>query len=127
MLSRATGKRKSSVARVILKKDVKGIVVNGKDVKEYFGRESSIKDILKPLVLTEQEGKLGVVASIYGGGKSGQAGALRHGITKALLEINAGFRAQLKPAKLITRDSRVVETKKAGRRKARRKRQFSKR
>ena len=127
MLSIGTGKRKTSVARVILDPKRKDVVINGKKLDEYFTRASYVKDVLSPLVLTEQIGKIGVRVNVHGGGQTGQAGAIRHGISKALTEMNNSFRAVLKPAGLMTRDSRMVERKKHGKRKARRSRQFSKR
>lgn len=126
-MNRGTGKRKTSIARVILDSKIKGFTVNGKDIREYFSREAHIQSAMKPLVLTKQDGKLGVKATVVGGGVTGQAEAIRHGIARALLEVNPTLREILKPAKLLTRDSRIVERKKPGLKKSRRSPQFSKR
>ena len=123
----ATGKRKNAVARVRLKSGTGRIMVNGKDAKEYFRRESALPYIEQPLELTESLGKLDVYANIRGGGLSGQAGALRHGISRALLEMNPDLRPVLKRAGLVTRDPRAKERKKYGLAGARRAYQFSKR
>ena len=123
----ATGKRKNAVARVRLKSGTGRIMVNGKDAKEYFHRESALPYIEQPLELTESLGKLDVYANIRGGGLSGQAGALRHGISRALLEMNPDLRSVLKRAGLVTRDPRAKERKKYGLAGARRAYQFSKR
>ena len=122
-----TGKRKSSVARVWLKPGAGRIVVNNKTLDEYFGRETSKMVVRQPLELTENIGKFDVFVNVCGGGDSGQAGAIKHGITKALLEADPEQRAELKKAGFITRDSRVKERKKYGRRAARARFQFSKR
>lgn len=122
-----TGKRKSSVARVWLKPGAGRIVVNNKTLDEYFGRETSKMVVRQPLELTENVGKFDVFVNVCGGGDSGQAGAIKHGITKALLEADPEQRAELKKAGFITRDSRVKERKKYGRRAARARFQFSKR
>lgn len=123
----ATGKRKTSVARVWVKPGDGRILVNKQPVDEYFLRETSIMLIKQPFEITGTWGRFDVDASVAGGGKSGQAGAVRHGITKALLEIDPSFRTTLKKAGLITRDSRVKERKKYGLKGARKKSQFSKR
>ena len=123
----ATGKRKTSVARVWVKPGDGRILVNKQPVDEYFLRETSIMLIKQPFEITGTWGRFDVDASVAGGGKSGQAGAVRHGITKALLEIDPSFRTTLKKAGLITRDSRVKERKKYGLHGARRGVQFSKR
>ena len=123
----ATGRRKSSVARVFLKPGSGNIVVNQKSIDEYFGRETSKMVIRQPLELTGNVGKFDVFVNVCGGGPSGQAGAIKHGITKALLEVDAAFRAPLKQAGFITRDSRVKERKKYGKAAARKSFQFSKR
>jgi small subunit ribosomal protein S9 len=123
----ATGKRKTSVARVWIKPGTGNIVVNQRSLDEYFGRETSKMIIRQPLELTENMGKFDVWVNVSGGGPSGQAGAIKHGITKALLEADVELRATLKKAGFITRDSRVKERKKYGRRAARRNFQFSKR
>ena len=122
-----TGKRKTSVARVRLTTGTGVITVNGKDVKDYFKLESLIGIVKQPLVLTELDTMIDVKANIYGGGISGQAGALRHGITKALIEFKPELRTVLKKAGFITRDSRKKERKKYGLKKARKAPQFSKR
>lgn len=123
----ATGKRKNAIARVRMKLGTGKIVVNGLEAMEYFQRESSIPYIEQPLELTENVGKIDITANICGGGKSGQAGALRHGITRALLKMDPELRPVLKRAGLITRDSRCKERKKYGLAGARRAYQFSKR
>jgi len=123
----ATGKRKTSVARVRMKPGNGSIVVNKQDYNDYFGRETSKMVIRQPLELTENLGKYDVLVNVRGGGPSGQAGAIKHGITKALLEIDGELRPVLKKAGFITRDSRIKERKKYGRAAARRSFQFSKR
>lgn len=123
----ATGKRKTSVARVRMKPGNGSIVVNKQDYNDYFGRETSKMVIRQPLELTETLGKYDVFVNVRGGGPSGQAGAIKHGITKALLEIDGELRPVLKKAGFITRDSRIKERKKYGRAAARRSFQFSKR
>ena len=123
----ATGKRKTSVARVWLKSGNGSIVVNQKPIDEYFGRETSKMVVRQPLELTGNIGKFDVIVSVCGGGPSGQAGAIKHGITKALMEADADLRDALKKAGFITRDSRIKERKKYGKRSARRSFQFSKR
>lgn len=122
-----TGKRKTSVARVRLTTGTGVITVNGKDVKDYFVLESLIKVVKQPLELTELLNSVDVRANIYGGGIAGQAGALRHGITKALIEFKAELRPELKKAGFVTRDARKKERKKYGLKKARKAPQFSKR
>jgi small subunit ribosomal protein S9 len=122
-----TGKRKTSVARVRLTTGTGNITVNGKDVKEYFVLESLIKVVKQPLELTELANSVDIRANIYGGGVAGQAGALRHGITKALIEFKAELRPELKKAGFVTRDARKKERKKYGLKKARKAPQFSKR
>jgi small subunit ribosomal protein S9 len=122
-----TGKRKSSIARVWLKPGTGLITVNSKTIDEYFGRETSKMIIRQPLELTENVGKFDIFVTVMGGGDSGQAGAIKHGITKALLEVDAAYRAPLKQAGFITRDSRVKERKKYGKAAARKSFQFSKR
>ena len=124
----ATGKRKSAVAKVRIKSGKGGIIVNGVDLNTWLGGHEAIKlKVVQPLLLTKQESLIEVNAIITGGGYSAQAEALRHGIAKALANMDADFRAILKPKGLLTRDSRVVERKKFGRHKARRSPQFSKR
>ena len=122
-----TGKRKTSVARVRLTTGSGNITVNGKDIKEYFILESLIGVAKQALVLTELENTVDIRANIYGGGIAGQAGALRHGITKALIEFKPELRAELKKAGFVTRDARKKERKKYGLKKARKAPQFSKR
>ena len=123
----ATGKRKTSIARVWIKAGTGAIIVNTRPVEEYFGRETSQMVVRQPLELTDNIGKFDVVATVLGGGPSGQAGAVKHGITKALLEVNPELRAVLKKAGFITRDSRIKERKNSGKAAARRSFQFSKR
>lgn len=122
-----TGKRKSSVARVWLKPGAGKVTVNSKTLDEYFGRETSKMIVRQPLELVEKLGEFDILVTVRGGGDSGQAGAIKHGITKALLEVDAELRGTLKKAGFITRDSRVKERKKYGRKAARARFQFSKR
>lgn len=122
-----TGRRKSSVARVFLKKGSGKITVNGKDIGEYFGRQTSIMIAKQPLVLTDNVESFDVQVNVHGGGESGQAGAVRHGITRALIDYDAALKAGLSQAGYVTRDAREVERKKVGLRGARRRKQFSKR
>ena len=122
-----TGRRKSSVARVFLKKGSGKIVINGRDIANYFHRETSIMVVRQPLVLTENAEAFDVMANVSGGGETGQPGALRHGIARALVDYDAALKPTLSHAGLITRDAREVERKKVGLRKARRAKQFSKR
>jgi small subunit ribosomal protein S9 len=122
-----TGKRKSSIARVWLKPGEGKITVNNKTLDEYFGRETSKMVVKQPLELTENVGKFDIFITVRGGGDSGQAGAIKHGITKALLEADVELRGTLKKAGFITRDSRIKERKKYGKAAARRSFQFSKR
>jgi len=122
-----TGKRKSSIARVWLTPGTGIITVNTKTIDAYFGRETSKMVIRQPLELTENVNKFDIYVTVKGGGDSGQAGAIKHGITKALLEVDAAYRPTLKSAGFITRDSRVKERKKYGKKAARASFQFSKR
>ena len=122
-----TGRRKSSVARVFLKKGTGKITVNGKDIEAFFGRQTSIMIVKQPLLLTNNEVAFDVMVNVHGGGESGQAGAVRHGISQALTRYEPGLRPLLKSQGFLTRDSRVVERKKSGKAKARRSFQFSKR
>ena len=124
---RATGKRKEAVACVRLVPGSGKITVNDKDFNQYFGREAVKIRIVEPLKLTGTDSVYDVIADIDGGGTTGQAGALRHGISKALLEINSEYRAILKKEGFLTRDSRIKERKKYGLKKARKRPQFSKR
>ena len=123
-----TGRRKSSVARVRLYQGGTGaITINGRDIDDYFGLETLKLIVRQPLVTTEQLGKVDIVATVTGGGVTGQAGAIRHGISRALLEMNAEYRPALKAAGFLTRDPRMKERKKYGLKAARRAPQFSKR
>ena len=122
-----TGRRKSSVARVFLKKGSGKITVNGKDIADFFGRQTSIMICKQPLVLTDNVETFDVQVNVHGGGESGQAGAVRHGITRALIDYDANLKPQLSAAGFVTRDAREVERKKVGLRKARRATQYSKR
>ncbi|WP_312566312.1 30S ribosomal protein S9 [Comamonas sp.] len=122
-----TGRRKSSVARVFLKKGSGKITVNGKDIQQYFGRETSIMIAKQPLVLTGNVEAFDVLVNVHGGGESGQAGAVRHGVTRALIDYDAALKPALSQAGFVTRDAREVERKKVGLRGARRAKQFSKR
>ncbi|MDN5249973.1 30S ribosomal protein S9 [Betaproteobacteria bacterium LSUCC0117] len=122
-----TGRRKSSVARVFMKKGSGKITVNGKDIEAYFGRQTSIMIAKQPLVLTENLEAFDIQVNVHGGGESGQAGAVRHGITRALMDYNADLKPVLSAAGYVTRDAREVERKKVGLRSARRRKQFSKR
>lgn len=122
-----TGKRKSSTARVFLLPGAGQITVNKRELGEYFPRETSRTLIRYPLVVTDNLGKFDVRAKVHGGGNSGQAGAIRLGIAKALLEFNTELRTRLKKAGLLTRDSRIKERKKYGQKGARKRFQFSKR
>jgi small subunit ribosomal protein S9 len=122
-----TGRRKNAIARVFIKAGKGGFVVNDKPVDEYFARETGRMIVRQPLVLTNRLDSVDIMVNVQGGGESGQAGAVRHGITRALMEFDAGLRGALKQAGLVTRDAREVERKKVGLRKARRRKQFSKR
>lgn len=123
----ATGKRKESIARVRLTPGNGKITVNQRDFNAYFSSDAQKTMIVEPLKLTGTESAYDVLSDIVGGGISGQAGALRHGISKALLEVNGEFRQILKPEGFLTRDSRIKERKKYGLKKARKRPQFSKR
>ncbi|EJC62830.1 30S ribosomal protein S9 [Alcaligenes ammonioxydans] len=122
-----TGRRKTSVARVFIKKGSGQIVVNGKPVDEYFARETGRMIVRQPLVLTNHVESFDIKINVHGGGESGQAGAARHGITRALIDYDETLKTALKQAGLVTRDAREVERKKVGLHKARRRKQFSKR
>ena len=122
-----TGRRKSSVARVRLYKGTGKITINGRDIDDYFGLQTLKLIVRQPLELTETQGNFDVVCNVTGGGVTGQAGAIRHGIARALNEADADFRPILKKAGYLTRDSRMKERKKYGLKKARRAPQFSKR
>jgi small subunit ribosomal protein S9 len=121
------GRRKESVARVRLTPGTGNITINGRSMDEYFGRETSKMILVEPLKLVDQMGKLDVFVRATGGGLSGQAGAIRHGISRALCDLNPDFRPVLKKAGFMTRDARAVERKKYGRPGARKRFQFSKR
>lgn len=123
----ATGRRKSSVARVILTSGTGSFTINGRTFEEYIPSAATRLDVLQPLELTETKGKFDVVVNVNGGGVTGQAGAIRLGITRALMMVNPDYRLTLKPAGLVTRDPRAKERKKYGLKKARRASQFSKR
>ncbi len=122
-----TGRRKEATARVRIKPGSGAIVVNKKPVEEYFGRETLQMILSQPLELVEQRGKLDIAVNVAGGGLSGQAGAIRHGITRALMKMSGEYRGPLKKAGFVTRDPRAVERKKYGRPGARKRFQFSKR
>ena len=123
----ATGRRKSSVARVHITEGKGNIVINDKDIETYFGMETLKQIVRQPLVLTNNADKLDITVNVYGGGLSGQAGAIRHAIARALVKYNEENKALLKTAGLLTRDPRMKERKKYGLHKARRAVQFSKR
>ena len=122
-----TGRRKSSVARVFLKSGKGNIVINDKPADEYFSRETSRMILRQPLALTNNEASFDIMVNVDGGGESGQAGAVRHGITGGLIDYDAALKSALSKAGFVTRDAREVERKKVGLRKARRRKQFSKR
>lgn len=123
----ATGRRKTSVARVFLKQGKGNITINSRSLQEYFGRETARMIVMQPFDITQTAGSVDIDVNVTGGGNSGQAGAIRHGITRALMLFNADFRSPLKKAGFITRDPRAVERKKYGRHKARKRPQYSKR
>lgn len=123
----ATGKRKTSIARVILTPGEGRITVNNRPLDSYFGRERLRTEVKMPLVTTGTEGRFDVSANIVGGGTSGQAGALKHGIARALLKADDSLRKELRVGGFLTRDSRITERKKAGLKGARKRPQFSKR
>lgn len=122
-----TGRRKTSVARVFLKKGTGKITVNGKPVDEFFARETGRMVVRQPLELTGHLESFDFKVNVHGGGESGQAGAVRHGITRALIDYDATLKSALSQAGFVTRDAREVERKKVGFHKARRRKQFSKR
>ncbi len=122
-----TGRRKSAVARVFIKPGRGQIVVNGKPVDVFFARETGRMVVRQPLELTKNHATFDIMVNVFGGGESGQAGAVRHGITRALIEYDAALKPVLSAAGLVTRDAREVERKKVGLHKARRRKQFSKR
>ena len=122
-----TGRRKSSVARVFIKKGTGKITINDRDVQVFFGRQTSIMICRQPLFLTNHVETFDIMVNVHGGGESGQAGAVRHGITRALIDYDATLKPALSQAGFVTRDAREVERKKVGFRSARRRKQFSKR
>ena len=122
-----TGRRKSSVARVFIKKGTGKITINDRDIQVFFGRETSIMICRQPLFLTNHVQTFDIMVNVHGGGESGQAGAVRHGITRALIDYDAALKPALSQAGFVTRDAREVERKKVGFRSARRRKQFSKR
>ena len=122
-----TGRRKSSVARVFMQQGKGEISINGQPVDKYFSRFTSEMILKQPLDLTKNETTFDIKVNVSGGGESGQAGAVRHGITRALLDYDAELKSELSKAGYVTRDAREVERKKVGLRKARRRKQFSKR
>ncbi|MFW5649436.1 MAG: 30S ribosomal protein S9 [Candidatus Alkaliphilus sp. MAG34] len=124
---RGTGRRKKSIARVRLVPGEGNIIINDRDIEEYFKYETLKRDVKAPLTLTETSSKFDVIAKVEGGGYTGQAGALRHGIARALTEFDEGLRGALKKAGFLTRDARAKERKKYGLKGARRSPQFSKR
>ncbi len=123
----ATGRRKTSVARVRIRTGTGKITINGKDLSGYFGNPSLEQEVMAPFRLTGTEGRFDLTVNVKGGGLSGQAGACRHGLARALLEVDAEYRPLLKKAGYLTRDPRMKERKKYGLKKARKAPQFSKR
>jgi small subunit ribosomal protein S9 len=122
-----TGRRKTSAARVYITPGNGDIVVNGRPLDQFFGRETARMIVRQPLVVAEAEGRFDVTVTVRGGGTTGQAGAIRHGITRALMDYDESLRKTLRKAGFVTRDAREVERKKVGLRKARRRPQYSKR
>lgn len=122
-----TGRRKTSTARVFLKPGSGNISINGSSLQNYFGRETSRMVVMQPLELTDTVSKFDLFITVAGGGSSGQAGAIRHGITRALMDYDESLRSALRAAGYVTRDARMVERKKVGLRKARKRPQYSKR
>ena len=122
-----TGRRKTAAARVFIKPGNGDILVNGRPLDQFFGRETARMIVRQPLTVAEAEGKFDVHVTVSGGGPTGQAGAIRHGITRALMDYDEGLRKTLRKAGFVTRDAREVERKKVGLRKARRRPQYSKR
>jgi len=122
-----TGRRKTSAARVFLRPGTGKITINNRTIEEFFGRETARMIVRQPLELTENVEKFDVIVTVKGGGSFGQAGAIRHGITRALMEYDETLRPALREAGFVTRDARMVERKKVGLRKARKRPQFSKR
>lgn len=122
-----TGRRKSAVARVFIKPGKGQFIVNGKPVDEFFSRDTGRMIVRQPLEVTKNPSTFDILVNVYGGGENGQAGAVRHGIARALVEYDAGLKPALSAAGLVTRDAREVERKKVGLHKARRRKQYSKR
>jgi small subunit ribosomal protein S9 len=122
-----TGRRKTAVARVFIRPGKGAIIVNGRPVDEFFSRETGRMVVRQPLELTKTTTSFDIMVNVDGGGESGQAGAVRHGITRALIQYDAALKPALKKAGLVTRDARAVERKKVGLHKARRRKQYSKR
>ena len=122
-----TGRRKTSTARVYLRSGTGNIVINGRPIDEFFGRETARMIVRQPLAVADLEGRFDIKVNVSGGGTTGQAGAIRHGITRALVVYDENLRSPLRRAGFVTRDAREVERKKVGLRKARRATQFSKR
>ena len=122
-----TGRRKNSVARVFMKKGTGRIIINNRPIEEYFSRETGRMIARQPLELVGHHDTFDIQVNVAGGGESGQAGAVRHGITRALIEYDSAYKPQLSKAGFVTRDAREVERKKVGLHKARRRKQFSKR
>lgn len=123
----ATGRRKTSVARVFLKPGKGKLTINRRSLDKYFGRETARMIVLQPFGVTQTSGNFDIEVNVQGGGMSGQAGAIRHGITRALMQFDLQLRSPLKKAGFVTRDPRAVERKKYGRHKARKRPQYSKR
>jgi small subunit ribosomal protein S9 len=123
----STGRRKTSIARVFLRQGQGALLINDRSLNEYFGRETARMIVMQPFEVTQTKGAYDIRVNVKGGGSSGQAGAIRHGITRALVQANPDFRAPLKKAGFVTRDPREVERKKYGRHKARKRPQYSKR
>ena len=123
----ATGRRKTSVARVFLRPGKGSLQINNRTLQDYFGRETARMIVLQPFQVTQTADNFDIEVNVNGGGNSGQAGAIRHGITRALMEFNPDLRPSLKKAGFVTRDPRAVERKKYGRHKARKRPQYSKR
>ena len=126
-MNNGTGRRKSSVARVFIKKGTGKITVNDRDIQVFFGRQTSIMIVRQPLFLTNHVETFDIMINVHGGGESGQAGAIRHGNTRALIDYDTTLKPALSQAGFVTRDAREVERKKVGFRSARRRKQFSKR
>jgi small subunit ribosomal protein S9 len=122
-----TGRRKGAVARVFIKPGSGQFTVNDKPVDVFFSRETGRMIVRQPLMLTDNDGRFDITVNVHGGGESGQAGAVRHGISRALIDYDEALKATLRKAGLVTRDAREVERKKVGLHKARRRKQFSKR